>query len=360
MDDAIPTNNEEFFVIDREVHWTCPVCDVAHFRTYKKLIYHLAWPSKCFNNINQRNQIPEDNQAGPVIVPINFPLRAILVVLWSVLWVCYQLCYYLIATPLIFVYNILASMVLSVANLFQRAYVGNAIHAPRVAPAGGFHVYIAGVAIACVQFTRTIFRWLYRQAVAISAMVASFVADALAAVGRSILRALYAAYHYILEVPYTLITGATVSVVLYIDRGLEAAFQYIVDAFTPFLQAVYLTYQRSIILPVLRFYVNYIEPRANPVRYMIAVTGRVLQQARRFIFVGLPAAIDRFIGSERALVQRVFTALENLLKKTYTGFESLNSAMYTFVYFPVDIPAVYMCLCSYISLATILMLNNDE
>ncbi|GAN07453.1 hypothetical protein MAM1_0161c06950 [Mucor ambiguus] len=379
MGDTIPANNEEFFVINRGAHWRlliCPACDAAHFRNYKELIYHMAWPPNCFENIDQHNQIPEGNQIGPVAVPIVFPLRLILMLLWSIIWLCYPV-YYIIVAPFKFIYNDIASVVHFLAN---------------------FLVYVHETPKACMQFMRNLLGWLYRDIVAASAATIAtaippipgyfqrlyqntrgIAAYIIVPFGWSILTALYLVYHYILEVPYIYISYAIASAGRYIAGISKIVSQCCIDAVTPTFQAVYAVYQDNIMASIGQFCNNYIEPLIDFARCLAVIPGKLFQQARHLIIIKIPTAIDGFIGSERAFVQRVSLRMEDKLRQIYQGIEWLNSVMYSFIYFPVDIPAgtpfwmsfvyraffcihviilVYLCICYYIQLGVLYVSSN--
>lgn len=102
-------------------------------------MYHLAYPPNCFDNINQRNQLSEDVQIGPAMVPVFFPLRLILMLIWSIIWLIYQVCRFTIVVSIVYTYDTIVSTVLYTISLSERHY--------RPVPADGFLYHIIEVPV---------------------------------------------------------------------------------------------------------------------------------------------------------------------------------------------------------------------
>ncbi|KAG1120306.1 hypothetical protein G6F42_012776 [Rhizopus arrhizus] len=285
MDGNILANNEEeSFVMNRRVRWrlmTCPVCGAAYFLTYRELMYHLAYPPNCFDNINQRNQLSEDVQIGPAMVPVFFPLRLILMLIWSIIWLVYQVCHFTIVVPIVYTCNTIASMVLYTISLSERYY--------HLVPADGllYHVidvpvtYVYSTVKSFVQFTLTLFGTFYQNVMIFSAAcIATAVGvctpnangpfgrlyqntrrictDTIVPFGYSMLRSLYPAYDYILEIPSIYTYGSASLVVLFITGIPGRAYERCTDVVSLILRSLvrtfYPVYHHIIKIPFVSVY----------------------------------------------------------------------------------------------------------
>ncbi|KAL9551670.1 hypothetical protein MBANPS3_004145 [Mucor bainieri] len=420
-DAAAADDNEEHVEINQGGRWrmmTCPICNGAHFQTYGRLLIHMAWPPNCFQVINERNQLLQDGQAGPVIVPVVFPLRLVLMLLWIVVWLIYQLGY-IIVIPIWFIcvgiYHIIATVVLFVANLIRQTY-NRVIPAP---PPGGYVNFILETAQADAEHVVNFLEQHYANVADMATVARGAAANAIPIL-----------YHRILVAPFTwviegivlnvtttvgdivaihreltlgiiyisqgiangaryvygglllnidLAVGGTATNVLYIYGGIATAARYVSGVCGRMSQAINAAYHRNVTVPAVRFRINYIDPLIDFVLYvMIDIPERLFEQARHLFFVRLPTAIDAAIAPEIALAQRIFRGLENGLELIYQKIEWLNSIMYSFFYFPLDIPAdappldyniylslyyihriifTFMCVCSFLQLCVLFVID---
>lgn len=364
-------------------------------------MYHLAYPPNCLDNINQRNLLSEDVQIGPVMVPVFFPLRLILMLIWPIIWLIYQVCHFTIVVSIVYTYNTIASTVLYRINLSERYY--------RPVPADGllYHIievpatYVYSAVKSFVQFTLNLFGTFYQNVAVVSAAciataVGVFIPSVTGSFGRlyqntkrictdtivpfgcSMLRPLYPVYDYILKIPSIYTYGSASLLVLFITVIPGRAYERCTDAvsliFWSLVRTFYPVYHHIIKIPFVSVYQNYIAFFVFCALYIFGVPRRTYLFARRTIIDRFAEAIDRFIGAERAFVQRMFISIETKLGQIYEGIEKLNSIMYKFVYFPVDIQRgtpfwvrftyyaffcihiillLYMCVCCYLQLAVL-------
>lgn len=203
-------------------------------------------------------------------------------------------------------------------------------------------------------------------------------ADTILPFVRSMLRSLYPVYDYILEIPSIYTYGSASLVVLFITGIPGRAYERCTDVVSPIfwslVRTFYPVYHHIIKIPFVSVYQNYIAFFVFCALCIFGVSRRTYLFARHTIIDRFARAIDRFIRAERAFVQRIFISIETKLGQMYEGIEKLNSIMYKFVYFSVDIQRgtsfwacftyyaffcvhiillLYMCACCYLQLAVL-------